>query len=131
MVLSSHILERPDAAEVIPMSDPVTTNPDLYRVVFENERVRVLAYDDRPGDRTLVHHHPDSVMVTLSAFRRRVSHDDRHVDVDLPAGEVRWLAAQEHRGENTGDSVTRALFIELKEPVRSTAAADSSLGPQR
>lgn len=26
--------------------DPVTTNPDLYKVVFENERVRVLEYKD-------------------------------------------------------------------------------------
>ncbi len=28
--------------------DPVETNPDHYRVVFENERVRVLEYTDSP-----------------------------------------------------------------------------------
>jgi beta-alanine degradation protein BauB len=32
--------------------DPVESNPDHYRVVMENERVRVLDYRDRPGDRT-------------------------------------------------------------------------------
>ena len=32
--------------------DPVETNPDHYKVVFENERVRVLEYTDRPGERT-------------------------------------------------------------------------------
>lgn len=41
--------------------DPVETNPDHYRVVFENERTRVLEYTDRPGDRTTPHEHPDSV----------------------------------------------------------------------
>jgi hypothetical protein len=44
------------------MADPVTTNPALYRVVLENERVRVLEYLDQPGDCTLAHAHPDSVM---------------------------------------------------------------------
>jgi beta-alanine degradation protein BauB len=29
--------------------DPVVTDPDKYRVVFENERVRVLEYLDSPG----------------------------------------------------------------------------------
>jgi hypothetical protein len=32
--------------------DPVLTNPGLYSVVMENERVRVLEYRDRPGDAT-------------------------------------------------------------------------------
>ena len=31
--------------------DPVETNPEHYRVIFENERVRVLEYTDNPGDR--------------------------------------------------------------------------------
>jgi hypothetical protein len=33
-------------------ADPTSTDPTLYRVVFENDRVRVLEYRDRPGDRT-------------------------------------------------------------------------------
>ncbi|HSR28072.1 MAG TPA: cytoplasmic protein, partial [Actinomycetes bacterium] len=33
-------------------SDPTITDPGLYRVVFENDRVRVLEHRDRPGDRT-------------------------------------------------------------------------------
>jgi hypothetical protein len=32
--------------------DPVQSNPKHFRVVFENERVRVLHYSDQPGDRT-------------------------------------------------------------------------------
>lgn len=30
-------------------ADPIATDPDLYTVAFENERVRVLEYRDRPG----------------------------------------------------------------------------------
>jgi hypothetical protein len=36
-------------------------NPELYKVIFENDRVRVLEYKDGPGDRTKPHGHPYSV----------------------------------------------------------------------
>ena len=98
------------------MMDPTEVSPELYQVVFENDRVRVLKYRDVPGDRTKPHSHPDSVMVTLSSFRRRISSGEQSVEVALEAGEVRWLGAQEHSGENIGDTETVSIFIELKEP---------------
>jgi len=109
--------------------DPVETNPDHYAVVFENDRVRVLEYRDRPGDRTTPHEHPDSVMHTLSAFRRRLHAGDAHRDVEMPAGLTGWLPAQQHAGENIGDTATHVLFVELKEG--STNSEPSvSLGPE-
>ena len=109
--------------------DPVETNPEFYRVVFENDRVRVLEYTDRPGDRTKPHSHPDSVMYTLSSFRRRLIHGDRQVDVELTAGETRWLDAQTHAGENIGDTESHSIFVELKEP--GPGASGEALGPAR
>ncbi len=110
--------------------DPCTTDPDLYSVVFENDRVRVLDFRDRPGERTHPHRHPDSVMITLTSFRRRLRAGGREAEVDLVAGQVRWLDAQEHSGENIGDSETHTLFVELKEPSRSSRpAAEPRLGP--
>lgn len=94
--------------------DPIKTDPELYRVVFEHERVGVLNYRDRPGDRTHQHTHPDSIMVTLSGFRRRLVVGDRQVEVDKPAHEVGWLPAQTHVGENIGDTDTHVVFVELK-----------------
>ncbi|MBV1852648.1 cupin domain-containing protein [Catellatospora tritici] len=108
--------------------DPAVTDPEFYTVIFENDRVRVLEYRDRPGDRTHPHRHPDSVMYTLSGFRRRVSSGDREVEVDLAAGQVRWLAAQEHVGENIGATVTHTILVELKEPGPAPAPT-GVLGP--
>jgi beta-alanine degradation protein BauB len=108
--------------------DPVATNPDHYRVVFENERVRVLEYIDAPGDRTTPHRHPDSVMYTLSSFRRRLHAGDQHRDVEMAAGFTGWLPAQEHAGENIGASETHVLFVELKEG-EPAAAAEGRIGP--
>lgn len=108
-------------------TDPTVTDPDAYRVIFENGRVRVLEYQDQPGHRTHDHRHPDSLMYTLSSFSRRIVSGDREVDVELPAGEVRWVGAQEHSGENTGSTATHAIFVELKEPNPSPAS--QTLGP--
>ena len=105
------------------------TNPDHYKVVFENDRVRVLEYTDRPGERTTQHEHPDSVKHTLSSFRRRLHSDDGHRDVDMPAGLTGWLPAQRHAGENIGDTPTHVLFVELKD-TSSGGNGHLHLGPR-
>jgi|SRR5690349_9674514 len=109
------------------MPDPVESNPSLYSVVFENERVRVLEYRDVPGDRTTPHTHPDSVMITLSGFDRRLSVGDQVREVSLEPGHAAWLPAQTHAGENIGTSGTHVMFVELKEPGASSG--DVALGP--
>jgi len=108
------------------VADPTITDPDKYRVILENERVRVLEYRDAPGQRTSPHEHPDSVMITLSDFRRRlIGADGQTRDVDIPAVEVRWLDAQTHSGENIGETQTHVVFVELKQ----SAAADHGESP--
>lgn len=110
--------------------DPVVTNPDHYRPVFENEHVRVLEYRDVPGTVTTPHDHPDSVMVTLSGFRRRLVGDGGERDVELAPGQALWLGAQRHHGENIGDTATHVLLIELKaEGARGAGDRAASLGP--
>ena len=109
--------------------DPTETDPDKYKVVFENDRVRVLEYRDRPGDRTSPHRHPDSVMYTLSTFERRLIHNGQQRDVRLDSGRVGWLAAQEHSGENIGSTETHVIFVELKEPPAVSADSSAELGP--
>jgi hypothetical protein len=111
-------------------NDPVETNPDNYRVVFENDRVRVLEYTDVPADATTPHDHPDSVMVTLSSFSRRLESGGQSVDVQLPANVARWLPAQSHSGTNIGDTPTHTIFIELKEPSPLQHDGPVALGPQ-
>jgi quercetin dioxygenase-like cupin family protein len=114
--------------------DPVVTNAEHYKVVFENDRVRVLQYSDQPGDVTTPHQHPDSVMYTLSSFRRRLVSGDVQREVALDAGLVTWLPAQEHHGENIGDTPTHVLFVELKGTdqagVRLASEASHEIGPQ-
>ncbi len=110
------------------MVDPTVTDPDKYQVVFENEHVRVLEYLDEPGQRTSPHDHPDSVMITLSGFDRRlVNAAGESREGTFAPGEIRWLDAQTHSGENIGTMPTHVVFVELKGAGRSSSG--ESLGP--
>jgi beta-alanine degradation protein BauB len=114
--------------------DPAITNPEHYKVIFENDKVRVLEYTDQPGDKTTPHAHPDSVMYTLNSFRRRLVTGDMQRDVDIESGTVGWLPAQHHHGENIGKTPTHVVFVELKEPSAASGEKSGSiserLGPE-
>lgn len=110
--------------------DPAVSNPDHYQVVYENDRVRVLEYRDQPGESTTPHEHPDSVMYTLSAFRRRLVSGDTQRDVELEAGTVGWLPAQQHHGENIGETPTHVIFVELKDTRAPGTGTAADIGPE-
>ena len=104
--------------------DAVETDGDKYSVVLENERVRVLRYHDKPGDRTSQHAHPDYVLYAESSFKRRLTFPDgRKQEVEVKAGSVIWLKGHVHIGENIGDTNTEVIIVEMKEinSVMSTA----------
>jgi hypothetical protein len=106
--------------------DPVVTDGDKYSVVLENERVRVLRYHDKPGDRTLQHAHPDYVLYAESSFKRRLTFPDgRKQDVEVKAGSVIWMKGHIHIGENIGDTNTDVIMVELKENGTLDKTADN------
>jgi quercetin dioxygenase-like cupin family protein len=99
-----------------PATDPAVTDPDKYRVVLENERVRVLRYRDQPGDKTHPHHHPEFVLYALSTFERRLTFGDgTKKERTFSPGDVIWMPEQSHVGENIGSTVTDVLIVELKD----------------
>jgi hypothetical protein len=98
--------------------DPVDTDGDKYKVLLENERVRVLEYHDRPGDKTLQHQHPAFVLYAVAPFKRAINLPDGKIIVrQFKAGEVLWSEAQTHVGENIGPTDTSAIMIELKQDL--------------
>lgn len=95
--------------------DPTKTDGDKYVAIFENDRVRVLRYRDKPGDKTKAHRHPDSFVYAVTSFRRRLTFPDGKTrELDLKAGDSMWLPAQGHIGENIGATDTEVLLFEPK-----------------
>jgi hypothetical protein len=96
-------------------ADPVHTDGEKYKVRFENEKVRVLEYRDKPGERTQQHVHPNFVLYAAAPFRRKlILSDGREMIREFKAGEIMWQPAQAHIGENIGETPTHVIMIELK-----------------
>lgn len=55
---------------------PTETDPGKYKIVFENDRVRVYDYADKPGDKTQLHHHDAFVLHVLSPFKRKLTFEN-------------------------------------------------------
>lgn len=95
--------------------DPAQTDGDKYKVIFENERVRVLEYKDRPGEKTQQHRHPAFVLYALAPFKRRIVLPDGKALVrEFKAGDVLYSEAQTHIGENVGATPTHVIMVEMK-----------------
>jgi hypothetical protein len=97
--------------------DPVVSAPRSYRVVLENDRVRVLEYKSRPGLGVCghgTHYHPAHVTVSLTGAKLKVSQDGKVRFVEIPPGHVFFSEAQTHSAEIIGGYGTRTYIIELK-----------------
>lgn len=104
-------------ATVVLAADPVKVAPDVYKVILENDHVRVLSVTMKAGGKSPMHSHPANIVYALNDSKVRFSTPDgKSVDVDLKAGNCIWNEAQTHASENLGNTTVRALVIELKEP---------------
>src|SRR5437764_2991591 len=74
--------------------DPTVVAPKSYRVVFENDRVRVLEYKNRPGVGPCGrgrHYHPAHLDIFLSEFAGQMTHEDGRVtNGKATVGQVAW-----------------------------------------
>ena len=95
--------------------DPVKVDSKHYKVEFENEHVRVLRITYGPGEKSVMHEHPDAV-ATFLVDAKSVFHlpDGSKVPNDNKKGAVLWTPAGKHLPENTGDKPFELILVELK-----------------
>jgi len=98
---------------------PVKLSPQYYKVLMENDRVRVLEYRLKPGEKEPTHSHPAGVVYSLgdSTLRSTLT-DGQAAEVSGKAGDVSWRNPLTHALENIGKTEARARAVELKHPCR-------------
>ena len=97
--------------------DPASSDGDKYKVLLENDRVRVLVYSDQPGDKTQQHLHPAFVVYALAPFKRRLTlSDGRMMTREFKTGDVIYSNGESHIGENIGTTPTQVIMVEMKAP---------------
>ena len=98
--------------------DAAAMQPAAYRVALENDRLRVLEFNSRPGMGVCgngMHSHPAHLTVLLSAAKARVKLPDGKTFVaENKLGDVFWSEAETHEVENISGKNVRALLVELK-----------------
>jgi hypothetical protein len=102
--------------------DSVRVAPKNVKVVFENNRVRVLEVRIKPGEKIPMHSHPPHLIYTLSDFKGKYSTPDGESTLNLgKTGTWSWTETITHASENVGTTEIHAFAIELKEPPRRKA----------
>jgi hypothetical protein len=98
-----------------PSQDPVKQSPQYYKVLLENDRVRVLEYHLKPGEKEATHSHTPGVVYILGGARMRTTYPDgRTEESSLGAGEAHWRNQVTHALENIGNTEAHALAIDVK-----------------
>jgi len=106
--------------------DPVKVAGGQYRLIAENEDVRVLGVEVTPGAKTAMHSHPDVMAVMLQPGMVKWTMPDGKTAQSAPdakRGTVMALPAQTHISENIGKTTLRAVLIEFKKPAPAASAA--------
>ncbi len=96
--------------------DPIEVSPDKYRVLLENEHVRVLEYQIKPGQKDAWHTHPPKVSYIVSGGTLRITTEDGDsFVVSEDSDNAAWMGAvSRHFGENIGTTPVRIVLVEIK-----------------
>jgi quercetin dioxygenase-like cupin family protein len=96
--------------------DAVIVAPERFKVLVENEHVRVIEYALAPGEKDTPHTHPPKVSYVVSGGKLRIyAKDGESFEADEATGAARWDEARPwHYVENTGDTPVRILLVEVK-----------------
>jgi quercetin dioxygenase-like cupin family protein len=84
--------------------DATKVDSTHYKVEFENDQVRVLRITYGPGEKSVMHEHPEGVAVFLTeAWGKFTFPDGTTQEITAKAGQTMWAPAGKHLPENSGD----------------------------
>jgi quercetin dioxygenase-like cupin family protein len=95
--------------------DAVKVDPKHYKVELENDQVRVLRISYGPGEKSVMHSHPNAVATFLTdANAKFTTPDGKSQESPVKAGQVIWSPGGTHLPENIGDKPFELILVELK-----------------
>jgi quercetin dioxygenase-like cupin family protein len=86
-----------------------------YKVVLDNDKVRVIDNQSNPGEKTAWHSHPDMLINVLGGGTvKATTKDGKTKTTEFKKGETVWMDAVTHETENIGKTKLHLLLVELK-----------------
>jgi len=103
------------AIGVAAAQDPTVVDAKHYKVMFENDQVRVLKISYGAKEKSVMHEHPDAVAVFLTDGQIRFAlPDGKSQDATVKAGTSMFTPGGKHLPENIGDKTFEVMLVELK-----------------
>jgi uncharacterized RmlC-like cupin family protein len=97
------------------VQDPVKVDPKHYKVEIENEQVRVLRINYGAHEKSVMHSHPDSIVISLNDAQCRFTFPDGKTEErSFRAGETLFTPAGSHLPENLSNQPLDVILVELK-----------------
>ncbi len=97
--------------------DAVKVAGDMYKVIVDNDGVRVLDMNIPAGAKTAMHSHPDLVAIVLEPSTMRWTRPDGKSEQSGPGftrGSALYMASDTHISENIGTTSAHAILVEFK-----------------
>jgi hypothetical protein len=96
--------------------DPLKLEPDLYKVLLENDQVRVIDYHLGKGQKEPLHAHAASAVVYWFTDAKLLNTlpNGKSKELSGNAGDAIWRGPTTHTAQNVGDAEVHALVIECK-----------------
>jgi quercetin dioxygenase-like cupin family protein len=95
--------------------DPTVVDAQHYKVMFENDQVRVLKITYGPKEKSVMHEHPNGVAVFITDGQIKFGlPDGKSQDAAVKAGQAMFAPAGKHLPENVGDKTFEVVLVELK-----------------
>jgi hypothetical protein len=92
-----------------------TKGETATKVLFENEKYRVVETRAKPGQKNEMKERSDRVIYSFNAGKGRIHYPDgKKEDIEYKAGDVRFRKAGKSQTENIGKTETRNLVITAK-----------------
>jgi quercetin dioxygenase-like cupin family protein len=102
-------------AVIASAQDAVKVDPKHYKVISENDKVRILKIHYGPHEKSVMHSHPDAVVIYQSdGVIKMTGADGKSQNATAKNGESMFTPAVTHLPENTGDKGFDAILVELK-----------------
>lgn len=97
-------------------NDAVSVAPHLHTIVADNDKVRILEVEVKPGDHADIHAHPDNVIVVLQGGTLTMtSKDGTAKEVSLQTGAAFFSSSSEHIVDNHGTETVKVIQVEIKD----------------
>jgi len=107
--------------------DPLKVDAAHYKLILDNAAVRVLKISYPAGSKSVMHDHPDSIVVVLNGGKTKFTMPDGTSQVqDMAPKSAMYIPAGKHLPANEGTAANLAILVEFKTPAPGKAVLPTS-----